>query len=244
MFIKKDTYVAFKFRCFKFDRKIIKDIFSVGLPAMVMQLSMAIMAVLLNFIIVNVATEGGIAVYTVGWRVSMMAILPLLGIATAVVSVTGAAYGAKDYEKLRIAFLYAVKVGLVIEAIMAIVTVILAEPITVLFTRAEETSLIEHELPIYFRIVAIFYPGVAFGMMSSSMFQGVGKGNNALVVTIVRTLVLGTPLAAIFAIYLDFGLRGVWWGMVIGNLTGSMLAFIWAMVHIRKLTSSTSEDEK
>lgn len=243
MFVKKDTYVAFKFRCFQFDRKIIKDIFSVGLPAMVMQLSMAIMAVLLNFIIVNVATDGGIAVYTVGWRVSMMAILPLLGIATAVVSVTGAAYGAKDYEKLKSAFLYAVKVGLVIEAIMAVFTVILAQPITLLFTQAEDTALMEQELPVYFRIVAIFYPGVAFGMMSSSMFQGVGKGKNALIVTIMRTLVLGTPLAAFFAIYLDWGLRGVWWGMVVGNLTGSMLAFLWAILYIRKLTAQALEDE-
>jgi putative MATE family efflux protein len=228
MFIKKDTYVAFKFRSFRWKKDIILDIFRVGLPAMVMQLSMAIMAVALNYIIVNVRAEGGVAVYTVGWRVSMMAILPLLGIATAVVSVCGAAYGAKDYEKLRSSFLYAVKIGLIIEAVMAIFTVVFAQQITTIFTQAEGTAFIEKELPTYFTIVAIFYPGVAFGMMSSSMFQGAGKGSYALIVTIVRTLVLGTPLAAVFALNLNMGLTGVWWGMVIGNLCGSMIAFIWA----------------
>ncbi|MEE9151373.1 MAG: MATE family efflux transporter [Thermoplasmata archaeon] len=237
MFIKKDTYVAFKFRSFQWKGEIIKDIFAVGLPAMVMQLSMAIMAVVLNYIIVNVSVKGGIAVYTVGWRVSMMAILPLLGIATAIVSVCGAAYGARDYEKLKSSFFYAVKIGLVIESIMALFTVIFAHQITMVFTQAEGTALIEQELPNYFRIVAIFYPGVAFGMFSSAMFQGTGKGTNALIVTIVRTLVLGTPLAAIFAINLGMGLSGVWWGMVVGNLIGSVLAFSWAIIYLRRLRS-------
>ncbi|UCE73317.1 MAG: MATE family efflux transporter [Methanomassiliicoccales archaeon] len=240
MFIKKDTYVAFKFRSFNWKRDITMDIFRVGLPAMVMQLSMAIMAVILNYIIVNVRAEGGVAVYTVGWRVSMMAILPLLGIATAVVSVCGAAFGARDYDKLKSSFYYAIKLGLIIESTMAVFTVVFAEQITLVFTQAEGTDFIQQELPNYFRIVAIFYPGVAFGMFSSSMFQGIGKGTNALIVTIVRTLVLGTPLAAVFAISFDMGLTGVWWGMVVGNLLGSMLSFSWALFYIRKLTAQTA----
>jgi putative MATE family efflux protein len=241
MFIKKDTYVAFKFRSFRWKKDITWDIFRVGLPAMVMQLSMAIMAVVLNYIIVNVRAEGGVAVYTVGWRVSMMAILPLLGIATAVISVTGAAFGARDYEKLRTSFYYAIKIGLIIESIAALFTVIFAEQITLVFTQAEGTAFIEQELPNYFRIVAIFYPGVAFGMFSSSMFQGIGKGTYALTFTIVRTLVLGTPLAAVFAITFDMGLSGVWWGMVVGNLLGSILAFTWAILYIRRLRAHTTD---
>jgi putative MATE family efflux protein len=236
MFVKKDTFVAFKFRSFKWKKDITMDIFRVGLPAMVMQLSMAIMAVFLNYIIVNVRAEGGVAVYTVGWRVSMMAILPLLGIATAVISVTGAAFGAKDYDKLKTSFYYAIKIGLIIESIAAIFTIIFAQQITGIFTQAEGTEFIKQELPNYFMVVAIFYPGVAFGMFSSSMFQGIGKGNNALAVTIVRTLVLGTPLAWVFAVPFDLGISGVWWGMVVGNLLGSMLAFTWASYYIRKLT--------
>jgi Na+-driven multidrug efflux pump len=36
------------------------------------------------------------------------------------------------------------------------------------------------------------------------------------------------------------GLSGVWWGMVVGNLLGSFLAFSWANIYIRRLMS---EDE-
>ena len=237
LFIKKDTYVTFDFRSFCCNREIIKDIFRVGFPAMMMQLSMSIMMIIITIIAAQVGGTDGVAIYTTGWRVSTIAILPLIGMSTAVVSVTGAAFGAKDFEKLKTSFLYAVKIGIVIEAVIALLTVILASQITTVFTQAEEAERIAEDLTNYFRIVALFYPGVAFGMFSSSMFQGTSKGFNALTVTIVRTLVLGTPLAAIFAISLDLGLQGVWWGMVVGNVCGSLIAFSWANIYIRRLRS-------
>jgi Na+-driven multidrug efflux pump len=167
----------------------------------------------------------------------MIAVLPLLGIATAVVSVTGAAYGANEYDKLKSSFLYAVKIGLIIELIIALITFLFASQITGAFPLPddEHRDFILQELPQYFQIVAIFYPGVAFGMMSSSMFQGTGKGSYALIVTIVRAVILGTMLPAIFAIGFDMGISGVWWGLVGGNIIGSMLAFTWGVLYVRKL---------
>ena len=238
MFVKKDTYVSFKFRSFSYNSGITKDIFSVGLPAMVMQLSMSISMIVIIIITGMVGGTDGVAVYTIGWRVAMIAILPLLGIATAVVSVTGAAYGAGEMNKLNTSFLYAVRIGIIIESIAAVLTFIFAPQITAVFTRSGETLRIADDITILLRIMAIFYPGVAFGMFSSSMFQGTGNGSKALIVTIVRTLVLGTPLAAIFAISFDWGLPGVWWGMVVGNILGSILAFTWAKIYIRGLRAS------
>ncbi len=235
LFIKKDTYITFKFRGFSFKREITKDIFRVGLPAMVMQLSMSIAMIVITVIARIVGGTDAVAVYTTGWRVAMIAILPLLGIATAVVSVTAAAHGACDINKLKTSFLYAVKIGIIIEGVAAVLTFIFAPQITAVFTRSEETMRIADEITDLLRIMAIFYPGVAFGMMSSSMFQGTGKGTNALIVTIIRTLILGTPLSAIFAFTFNWGLVGVWWGMVVGNLLGSALAFSWANIYIRNL---------
>lgn len=244
LFIKKDTYVTFNFRSFCWNREIAKDILRVGFPAMMVQLSMSIMMMIITVITVRVGGTDGVAVYTTGWRVSTIAILPLIGMSTAVVSVTGAAFGARDIEKLKTSFLYAVKIGVVIEAVIALLTVLLASQITAVFTQAEEAERIAEDLSVYFMIVALFYPGVAFGMFSSSMFQGTGKGFYSLTVTIVRTLVLGSPLAAIFAINLNLGLEGVWWGMVVGNVSGSMIAFTWANRYVRGLKKRWQSSSK
>ncbi|MCK4941838.1 MATE family efflux transporter, partial [candidate division WOR-3 bacterium] len=177
----------------------------------------------------------GVAVYTTGWRVAMFAALPLLGMATAVTSVTGAAFGANEYDKLDAAYMYALKIGVVIEIVVASVTYVLAAQITALFTMAHEAARIAGDMIAFIRIMCIYYPAAAFGILSSAMFQGIGKGINSLIVTIFRTVFLITPLAYLFAITLRMHLPGIWWGIVVGNIAGATIAFTWARLIINRM---------
>ena len=54
LFVRKDTYVSFKFSDFKLKKDILKDIFRVGLPAAIQQLSMAI-TMLSIIVIINMS---------------------------------------------------------------------------------------------------------------------------------------------------------------------------------------------
>jgi len=240
LLFKKDTYVSFKFDEFKFDKDIIKDIFRVGLPAAVMQLSMSLTLLIMNLIIVQVDSTDGVAVFSTGWRVVTIAILPLMGIATAVVSVTGAAFGARSFDKVNFVHLYATKLGLIIESVIGVATFILAPQIAAIFTQAEGMAHIASELTFFIRIICLFYPSVSFGMLSSSLFQGTGKGMYALIVTVLRTLILTPLFAALFAFYFNFGLHGVWWGLVVANVIGPAIAFAWARLYIHGLMRETA----
>ena len=237
LFFRKDTYVSFNFKGFKFNKAIIKDIFKVGLPASFQQLSMSVTMIFINLIIVKVAMGGddGVAIYNTGWRIATIAILPLLGMATAVVSVSGAAFGARAYEKLNTAFMYAVKIGLLIEIVIALAIFLLAPFITALFTSTPEGVRIEDGLLLFLRITCLFYPGAAFGIASSAMFQGVGKGVYSLIATLLRTIILTIILSATFVIFLDMGLLGIWIGIVVANITGSTVSFLWAKLLIHRL---------
>jgi len=237
LFLKKDTYVSFKFRNFKFNKNIVKDIFGVGLPASVSQLSMAFTMIIINVMIVmvGVGSTDGVAVYTTGWRVAMIAILPLLGIATAVVSVSGAAFGARSFEKLKVSHLYAVKIGVMIETVIAAATFIFAPQIAAVFTQSEGAAHIASDLTFFLRVMCIFYPAVSFGMLSASVFQGTGKGINALLATTLRTLILTPLFVVVLAFSFNIGLIGIWFGIVAANIIGSAVAFSWARLYIVKL---------
>lgn len=239
LLIKKDTYVSFTFHNFKCDKSIVKDIFGVGLPSSVMQLSMSFTMLILNFIIVMVGGTDGVAIYSTGWRVASMAVLPTIGIATAVVPVIGAAFGARAFEKVGIAHLYAVKIGFLMEAVIAAATFIFAPQIAAVFTQAEAAAHIAPDLTLFLRILALFYPTISFGMLSSSVFQGTGKGMNALAVTILRTIGLTPLLAVVFAFNLGLGLAGIWWGLVAANTIGATVAFSWVRLYIRGLMKTT-----
>lgn len=239
LFFRRDTYVTFKFKSFKFKKDILKDIFRVGIPASVQQLSMAI-TMLAFILIINLAEGGkeGVAIYNTGWRVVMIALLPLLGMATAVTSVTGAAFGARAYDKLNTAYIYAAKTGFIIEVILGIIVFILAPLIAIVFTTTADGELIRNDLILFLQITCIFYPSAAFGIASSAMFQGVGKGTYALIATLLRTIVLAITLALIFVLIFDTGIVGIWWALVIANLIGSVVSFAWGKLYINKLLKS------
>jgi putative MATE family efflux protein len=235
LFIKQDSFVNFNFKKFSWDKNILNDISRVGIPASVMQVSMSLTMLIMNLIIVSISGKNGVAVYTIGWRVVTVAILPLVGMATAVTSVSGASYGAKDLNKLETSFYYSIKFGMIIATIAGIFTFVLSPQITAVFTYAEKTTEIADELILFLQIIFLFYPGVALGMFSSAMFQGTGKGTNALIVTILRTLVLAPPFTLLFAFYFQLDLVGIWWGLVCANLIGSIIAFTWARSYINDL---------
>ena len=234
-FVKKDTYVHINFRGFRFRKAILADILKVGIPASIQQLTMATAMLILNLIAVKVGGTDGVAIFTTGWRVVMFATLPLIGIATAVVSVTGAAFGGKAYAKLDSGYMYAMRIGVVIELVMASITYILAPHIAWLFTMTQESIRIRADLINFLRIMCIFYPAVSPGMLSSAMFQGTGKGTYSLIMTITRSILLTTPLTYIMAVTLGMQLNGLWWGIVVGNSTGALIAFIWGRVYVRGL---------
>ena len=237
IFIKKDTYLNFKLNRFNFKKDIILDIFRVGLPASVQQLSMSFTMLILNFIILNIilAGDAGISIYRIGWAIVSIAILPLLGLATAVITVTGAAFGARDFKKLNIAFLFSVKFGLIIEILIAIMLYVLAPLITLIFTTGEGLPALRPDIELFVKISCLFYPGAAFGIASSSMFQGTGKGLYALIATLLRTIILTPICAIIFCCGFSLGLNGVWWGLVVANLIGSIVSFTWAKLYIKGL---------
>ena len=124
------------------------------------------------------------------------------------------------------------------DRLAAKVLVLFANQITLIFTWSSDSERIVSDLVVCLRILWVLLPSAAFGMLSSAMFQGVGKGFYALIMTLLRTLVLNVPLAWLFGVRLDMGLRGVWIGMASASIVTVPVAFGWAMLHIKRLEKS------
>jgi putative MATE family efflux protein len=234
LFLERNTYVTFRFRGFRFRRDIVFDIARVGGPAAFSHASMFVMAFAITSIVAKVGGTDGVAVYTTGWRVVMFAILPMLGIASSVTPVTGAAFGAGDAAKLRIAYFHAIKIGVAVETALALITLVGAPWIVHVFTWSEEAARLRPDIVAFLRLIWMLYPAVAFGMVSAAMFQGVGRGVTSLVLTLIRTVGFSVPLAWLFGIVLGHGLTGVWTGMVVAGVAFAPLAFGWAWRFLRR----------
>lgn len=235
LFLKKDTYLAFKFSSFKFDKIIIKDIFRVGIPSSIEQVSLALTALIMNYIIATISSTDGVAVYATAWRITGIAVAPLIGISISIVSISGAAFGEKNYKKAQGAFIYAIGVGFLVETVIAFIVYLSASDIAAVFTQAENAARIAPELTRLLKIMTIFYPLVAFGMLSASLFQGAGKGTSALIATLLRSLGMTILFTLLFAFKFGWGLQGVWWGLVTGTVVGSLITFVWAQIYLKSM---------
>lgn len=240
MFGKKDTYLDISIQNFKYNGKILGEILSVGIPSTLAQLSMSISMIILNKIVVIVGNTDGIAVFTSGWRIVMVATTPILGLATGVIAVTGAAYGAKNKEKLKTAFLYSVRFGILLEILIALLVFIFTKEISYIFTYSKEAERISEELIRFLKITTLFYLAVPPGILTSAMFRGINKGFNSLIATLIRTFVFQIPLAYILGAYLDLGLTGVWWGIVGGNVISTVFTFTWGFKTVNHILFNTT----
>ena len=233
--VKKDTYLSITLKGFVPDRTISRDILGVGLPASIEYLMMAALSIIINGILVVVAGTDAVAVYTSGWRLLMFAIIPDIAIATTLISVIGAAYGARKYGNLTIAHGYAIRLGTMIAAGMAVFIFIFAPQIAILFSYSESTAYLTPRIASFLRVISLLLIFIPAGMMSLSVFQGTGRGLTSLVLNILRSFAFVAVCVFILGVVLGYGETGVWFGIVLGNILGTTIAFLYARMYIGRI---------
>lgn len=235
LFLRKDTFIRLHPSRFIPSLKVVRDIMGVGLPASLQQMSISLNMMIMVLLVVKVGGTDGIAVFSSGWRVTSFAIIPVMGIAAALTSIAAAAYGAKAYHKLRRSLEVGIKMALVIEMAFSLIAFFFAEPLSLLFTWSEGSAHLADDLVVFFRITSLMHFSAAFGMLSSAVFQAIGKGFNSLVVTLLRTVLLTAGFSYLLSVTLGLGLPGIWFGIMLGNLTGAAIGYGWLMAYLRGL---------
>ncbi len=234
----RGTFLRLDIRGYRWYRDVNRDVLSVGAPASLQFMSMALTQFALIFLILMVDDTDGVAIYSTGWRVVSMAIVAIQGIASAVTPVTGAAFGARNFDKLGVTHLYSIKYAMGIGGFLMVFLFVFAPQIMTLFTWSSDSAHLFDDLVVFLRIFAFMVPGVAFGMLSSATFQGMGMGIKALIATLFRAVILSLIFCYVLGIVLGFGLIGIWVGLCSANVLSSLIIFIWVRITIRKLRDS------
>jgi len=230
IFMKKDTFISLNLKIFKFKTRIIKEIAKVGLPASLSQLSMSLGILFFNSLILNIAGPQGVTVYITGNRIKSLAILPALGISAALISIVGAWWGAGRKDMVRRAIIHAWKTGVKMEFFIALIVFIFAPTLTAIFINDPSMEALRIDIITYLRISSISFIFIPIGMFTSSSFNGMGKGINALILTFLRVLIVSFPSAIFYAKTLKLGLQGVWIGIVTGSITAAITGISWLYI--------------
>ncbi|MCL2032144.1 MAG: MATE family efflux transporter [Methanomassiliicoccaceae archaeon] len=241
-FVKKDLYLKFRFKGFRFESPIIKDIFKVGIPAAFQMMVISVVVVFMNMILLQAAGDDGVAIYSSDWRILSMLMIPTMGIASGIVPVCAAAYGARRYDKVRIAYMYGIRISVILMIAVAAATMIFAPNILVVFTYDSGTEYLREGMTEFLRISVLFLPFVAVGAAAESLFQALGMGTRALISTLFRNFLL-VPVCYV-AMLTTSGLTYIWWGSTFSEITGSLFVAIWAVLIIRIISKEFEAEKK
>ena len=226
IFFKKDTFFKFSLSHYKRKLSIYKDILVVSLPAGTEEIIFSLVAIILNYLIVITAGVGEVASFTIAWRFISIAFLPCMAIGIATITVSGVAYGARNWSNFNETIKYSTLLSLAITLMISGLFFIFAYPICEFFNfQAGNLALVSRSSEIL-RLLVFYNFLIPFGATAAYAYQGVGSGFKSLALTVLRELVLSMAFAYIMGIYMGMGVFGVYLGAIIGMNIGSIFGFV------------------
>lgn len=236
-YIKNDTIIDM--RTYHRSKAIYKDITNVAVPASMEQILMSIFSMVINIVLVMVATTTSVAVFTTVWRVVSIGIMIPVGIGTGAISIFGALYGARKFKTIMEMFKFTHIIGFITTFIVGLIIALCANQIALLFGGAGLNTQIA-QITILLSAYVVFS---SISIISGFIFQSYGKGSYSLLFTLIKQIVL-----TIICIFLFIGLKdmGVYYGIIVANFIGGVIEITVAYLYTRRLVNYYNKifDEK
>lgn len=212
--------IKISFKGFRFHWNTVKNIYAVGLPAIVMQAIGTVMNMAMNAILSGFSTAA-YTVFGLYFKLQSFVFMPVFGLTQGLLPIMGYNFGAKNKRRLLSALYQGCCIALAI--MIAGMTVFLLLPDKLLGIFNASAELLQIGVPAL-RIICACFPFAALGIVSSTLFQAVGKGTYSLVVSLMRQLVVLVPVAWLLAVAVG-QVGAVWWAFPVAE-TFSLIASI------------------
>ena len=221
-YVKNDNTIDVK--SYTRDMSIYRDIISVGVPASAEQIIMSLFSMVVNIILVMVATTDSVAVYTTVWRLISIGIMFPVGFGTGGISV----FGARKTDEIMESFKYIHKIGFMGCILMTVILDILSPYLAMLFGGAG----LNDEITAVTILLCPYVTFASWSIISGCILQSFGRGDLSLAFTFFKQIVL--TLICIFLL-LWMGENGVYWGIVIVNFIGSLIQLLFTYRYVKSV---------
>ncbi len=217
--------ITVSFKGFRPDGSIIKRIYSVGVPSMIMVGIGSVMNFSLNKILINFFNETAATVLGVYYKLQSFAFMPVFGLNNGMVPIIAYNYGAKNKKRLTTAIKLALIYASLIMLLAMVVFRTVPELLIGFFSPTRE--LIAMGVPA-FKTISLSYVFAGVGIAMTSVFQAFGKGIHSMLVSVARQLVVLIPAAYLLAIATTAGgnPQYVWWSFPIAEVVSLTVSLI------------------
>ncbi|MDE6666202.1 MAG: MATE family efflux transporter, partial [Ruminococcus sp.] len=193
--LKINIVIQNKLCYFKPSLNTIKDIYAIGLPAIISQALISVMTYGLNLIFGDIS-EAMVTAYGLYYKIQQFLLFAAFGMRDAIMPITAFSFGMRDKKRVR----NCVKYGHIYTAIIMIAGLIaieiLAVPFSNIFGLSGETQALFISA---MKIISISFVFAGVNIAFQGMFQAMEGGMESLAISICRQVVFIFPFALIFA---------------------------------------------
>lgn len=177
------------------DRKVIKGIYSIGLPAIIAQALMSVMTYGLNIILGGIS-EAAVTAYGLYYKIQQFILFAAFGLRDAITPIVSFNHGMQSKSRVSAGIKYGMMYTLVIMCIGLAIIEIFANPFAAVFGLSGETQ----ELCISaMHVISISFIFAGANIAYQGIFQALDSGIESLVLSVCRQFLFVIPVAWGFA---------------------------------------------
>ena len=228
--IKLNKEFEHGFKYMKPDGKIIKEIYAIGLPAIIAQALMSIMVYVMNLILKFDASAQ--TAYGLFYKVQQFVLFLAFGLRDAITPILAFVYGMRSKKRIQDGMKYGMifTIGLMILGIF--ITEVFPGQFAALFNAGSSREYFVGAM----RIISISFLFAGINVAYQGIYQALDGGMESLVISLLRQMIIILPLAEIFSILVKNGQAGVsliWWAFPITEFAACLLGCVF-LRRIRK----------
>ncbi|MBZ9687723.1 MATE family efflux transporter [Clostridium estertheticum] len=214
---KSTSKIKPSFKNFNFDKKILNKLFKVAIPSAIGQTGSALGFIILNGFIVSYGTST-LAAFGMVNRITSLIMQPAMGIGASLTAIVGQNLGSGQLERVKEAFVKALKLTISISILGCIVLIWQDKPVVNFFIRSKDDNRVISEAIVYLIYISFSMPLMGIFSVFQGIFQGSGHTKYSMNMEISRLWFVRLPMILLFKYFTTVGSTGIWISMSSSNL--------------------------
>ena len=218
--------IHLKLQNLRFDFRLFKKMFFLGLPASLSQSSRALGLAVMAFLVATFGTMT-VASYGIGMRIFSFIIIPALGISMATSTLVGQNLGAGKKERAQAIAIKSTQLAFFTLTALGVALFMAAGPLVAAFI-PDDSEVIRSGAQ-FVRIMAFSFGFMGLQHTLYGVFTGAGETKVTMIQSILTLWVFELPLAYVLSKYTALAEVGIWWSIPVSNVLMATVALVWFM---------------
>jgi putative MATE family efflux protein len=201
------------------DYVTLREITFIGFGSFVMGASSSLMMLVLNNVLAFYGGDLSIAVFGIASRMTMLILMPIIGVSHGLQPIVGYNYGAQNFTRVNESIKLSLKITTAIGFLgFAVLFMFPGAFFGIFSTDADLIASGEAAL----RIMVLATPIIGINVISTTVFQAIGKARPSFILSMCRQILFLIPLVLLLPRYFD--ISGVWLAFPLSDLMAGLLS--------------------